>query len=61
MDSELERQRADQAQFILEHPLVREALGAMRESLAAQRQIVKLSDTDGHTRLIIAGTFAPKV
>ena len=58
MDSELEKQRGEQAAYILEHPLVREALNAMRDSLAAQRQVVKLSDTGGHTRLIIAEQVA---
>ena len=58
MDSELEKQRGEQAAYILEHPLVREALNAMRDSLAQQRQVVKLSDTEGHTRLIIAEQVA---
>lgn len=46
--------RADQARQITDNPLMREALEALHESLRRQRLAVKPTDTDGHTKLILA-------
>jgi hypothetical protein len=46
--------RMDQARQITDNPLFREALDALQESLKRQRLTVKPTDTDGHTKLILA-------
>lgn len=45
--------RADFARQILDNPLFREAFGALETDLARQRQAVKITDTELHTRLIV--------
>jgi len=47
-------QRADYARQVLDNPLYAEAWQALGDDLARQRVTVKLSDTETHTRLIIA-------
>ena len=54
MDSEDAIRRADQARMILDNPLFDEAMNALAESLRRQRLQVKPTDTDGHTKLILA-------
>lgn len=49
-----ELQRADFARQILDNPLFAEAFGALQTDLERQRQAVKLTDTDAHTKLIMA-------
>jgi hypothetical protein len=46
--------RADFARQVLDNPLYAEAWQALSDDLARQRIAVKLTDTDAHTRLIIA-------
>lgn len=46
-------QRADYARQILDNPLFKDAFGAIESDLARQRQVVKLTDTELHTRLIV--------
>ena len=45
--------RADFARQILDNPLFREAFNALETDLARQRQAVKITDTELHTRLIV--------
>lgn len=47
-------QRADYARQILDNPLYGDAFKALEDDLARQRQAVRLSDSESHTRLIIA-------
>jgi hypothetical protein len=47
-------QRADYARQVLDNPLYAEAWQALGDDLTRQRVTVKLSDTETHTRLIIA-------
>lgn len=49
-----ELQRADFARQILDNPLFVEAFAALQNDLERQRQAVKLTDTDAHTKLIMA-------
>lgn len=49
-----ELQRADFARQILDNPLFVEAFAALQNDLERQRQDVKLTDTDAHTKLIMA-------
>lgn len=49
-----ELQRADFARQILDNPLFVDAFSALQGDLEKQRQAVKLTDTDAHTKLIMA-------
>lgn len=46
--------RANEAQALLNNPLLKEAFDGVRESLQRQREEVKLRDTEMHTLLILA-------
>jgi hypothetical protein len=46
--------RADFARQIIDNPVFNEALDALDASLCRQRLAVKPTDTDGHTKLILA-------
>lgn len=54
MDSEATIRRADFARQVTDNPVFREALDALDESLRRQRLAVKPTDTEGHTKLILA-------
>jgi hypothetical protein len=54
MDSDEAIRRADFARQVTDNPLFQEALDALDESLRRQRLAVKPTDTDGHTKLILA-------
>ena len=45
--------RADFARQILDNPLFKEAFAALDADLARQRQAVKITDTQLHTKLIV--------
>jgi len=45
--------RADFARQILDNPLFKEAFAALDADLARQRQAVKITDTELHTKLIV--------
>lgn len=47
-------QRADFARQILDNPLFAESFAALQADLERQRQAVKLTDTEAHTKLIMA-------
>lgn len=46
--------RADYARQVLDNPLFTEAMDALAHDLTAQRALVKLTDVDAHTKLIMA-------
>lgn len=46
--------RADHAKALLDNPVWLEVTQALRNSLDMQRRHVKLTDVDGHTKLIMA-------
>jgi hypothetical protein len=54
MDSDEAIRRADFARQVTDNPVFREALDALDESLRRQRLAVKPTDTEGHTKLILA-------
>lgn len=53
-DLEKERGRGNDAAYILNHAIFKEAWNAAKESLENQRLKIGLRDTDMHTRLIMA-------
>lgn len=46
--------RANEAQALLNNPLLKEAFDGVRDGLQRQREAVKLRDTEMHTLLILA-------
>lgn len=54
MDNEAAVRRADFARQVTDNPIFHEAMNALDESLRRQRMAVKPTDTEGHTKLILA-------
>lgn len=48
-----EIRRAGEAQFLLNHPLLREFLGHVRTTLANERAKASIRDTELHTKLVM--------
>lgn len=46
--------RAQEAQRLLENPLLQEAVSALEADLLGQMRAVRLDDADAHTRLVLA-------
>lgn len=46
--------RADQAQELLNNPLLNESIATLIEDLNQQMRVVSLMDVDSHTRLVMA-------
>ncbi|MHB1798554.1 MAG: hypothetical protein ACYCUI_09660 [Vulcanimicrobiaceae bacterium] len=52
-DAQDEIRRAGEAQFLLNHPLLREFLSHIRTTLASERAKASIRDTELHTRLVM--------
>lgn len=53
--------RADFARQVLDNPVFNEAFDAIAADLSGQRAAVKLTDTDAHTKLIMAEQVMLKI